>query len=197
MSTMVYDYTWTNNFNITGRPFNLYEGDDAIKADIIEGLKSNFTDKLTEKIIEVGHSLKIFSIDVTISHYGCPRIPIINRVADKFYMQGQIVVKFETDAPFTQEFSPQGWEELLLALAVAIGTFIVAHGTILCIILLATIVFVGLICYNQAGGVAGTLFGKGAGVLGDIGTIIILGGVVIAAIIILPELLRSRKGRRR
>jgi hypothetical protein len=163
----IYQYTWKTGWNNSGRVIG-WPSIDAQKADLRQGIAKATLQKMVEKFAEVGHWLKVDSITVDITKYTTS----MNYTTIEFQAEGQTTIVFQSDATLNQEFSPQGWEEFLVALVATIVLAIEAQPALFFILL----IIVALTIFALTGGFKGVLFGAGGGggAVGDIGTIVIV-----------------------
>lgn len=198
MTTPIYNYTWKANFNI--QAWALYNStDDDVKNGIKDGLKQQIIEKLTEKITGIQKWLKVNDIVFGFSYFR--NDPIVDPNIQNNYVEakGTITVTFSSDATPTQEFSPQGWAEIIGLILGAIITFAFAHPIIFGVIttlILLTILTIALTFFIKAGGIGGLIFGPGEDPLKNIGTFIIVIVIILALAGLLPTILTMLKGSR-
>jgi hypothetical protein len=182
----MYQYTWTSGWT-TKASANIWDSNEALQNDLKNGHKKAMIQEITKKFAELGKWLKIDSVNVNIQSFRRPMPSYVEA-------EGTTTIIFESDATPEQEFSPQGWEEILWAILGLIETAITLHGTLFFILL----IIIAVTLFVIAGGFKGVLFGAGAGGLGDVGTIIAIGIIGIGGLLVLSSFLgkEKRKGRR-
>jgi hypothetical protein len=192
----IYQYTWKTGWtNKSSTAYKVSESD--IKSDLKTGMSKAMIDEFSKKFAELGRWFIVDSINVDIAKFSktldYPYIPLPYAPCT-VEAEGTTTVIFRSDATPEQEFSPQGWEEILLSIIALVETAILTHGTLFFVLL----IIIALTIFALAGGFKGVLFGGGGGGgLGDIGTIIAISIIGIGGLILLSSYLGKGKGRRR
>jgi hypothetical protein len=183
----IYQYTWKSGWNIGKSSVCLQVSDGNIQNDIKNGIRKAMLESFTKKFAEIGRWFIVDSVNVNVTSFSktldYPYIPL-PLAPCTVQAEGTTTIIFRSDATPDQEFSPQGWEEILWAILALIETAITLHG----VLFFALLIIIALTFYNLAGGFTGTLFGAGAGALGTIGTIIVVAIVGVGGLLLLSSL---------
>jgi hypothetical protein len=194
MSTKpIYQYTWKSGWKFDKQQVkDVHATNEAVQTDIKNGMRTAMLEQFSKKFAELGHWYVVDSINVNITSFELLRPGYSPYFPCSASAEGTTTVIFRSDATLEQEFSPQGWEEVLLAICEAILAAIILHP----VLFFALLLIVALTVFSLAGGFKGVLFGAGGGgTLGDIGTIIAIGIIGIGGLLVLSSVLGKEKGK--
>jgi hypothetical protein len=195
-----YNYDWKGSYHYRGGTRSLsdvHTADEAkakIQSAFEEALKETALQAFTQEWAKLGRTLQVNTIETTtdkLSVYWDGNV----RMAWIFDGQVTVTVQFTTDVAQTEHFSPQGWEELLLALGFTILAALEAHTLIAALIVLALVIGIIAVTWKLTGTSAWSMLTGGGGDIAS--TIFGVAVVVIGGLLAYAWLSEKKKGRRR
>lgn len=182
----IYSYDWQGTIKFQGVAQSISQStppDQAktqIQTAFEQASKELALQKFSEQFAKLGRTLAVNTITVKTDKLQVNMYPLIPYpspfIGWAFKGQTTIYVQFDTDVASTEHFSPQGWEEILLAIAEALLAALTAHTLIAALVVLALVIGIVGIAWKLTGTSAWSLLTGGAGdIVGTIFALAVLG----------------------
>jgi len=158
---MLYSYDWQATFKAQGTAQNIsqYTPPEEVKNKIKEAfegaLKELALEKFSQQFAKLGRTITVNSVKVATDKISVQMVPLIPYPAPfvgwGFYIEVTTFVQFDTDVEQHEHFSPQGWEEILLAIAEAILAVLTTHTLIAALVVLTLVIGIVALAWRLTG----------------------------------------------